>query len=324
MTTVTNKANGQANELHVILGAGPVGMSIMETLAARSKHVRIVNRTGVKALPNDVESLRGDIAGLDFARRAAEGATHIYDALNAPYDKWPELFPPLQKGAIEAAASAGAKLIAIENLYMVGDTRGQPITEDMPNAATTVKGKVRAQMSEELIAAHRSNKVRVAILRASDFIGPRAVESDMGGRVIYPALAGKAASVLGNPNMPHTYTFVPDAARAMITLGEADSAVGQIWNVPNAATITTAQYIEQIFAAIGKPAKIAAAPKPILWLLGRFNPTIDAVYEMTYQFEQPFILDHSKFVAAFGNTATPIPLVITETLAWYRSHPQRR
>jgi nucleoside-diphosphate-sugar epimerase len=320
MTTVTNKAN----ELHVILGAGPVGLAIMEALAARGKRVRIINRTGLPALPDGAESLRGDMAGLDFARQAAAGATHIYDALNAPYAEWADLFPPLQKSVLEAAAAAGARLIALENLYMYGDMHGQPMTEDLPNAATTVKGKVRAQMSEELLAAHQSGRVRVAIVRAADFVGPRAVEGGLGGRVFYPALAGKAASVLGNPNMPHTYSYVPDVAQAMITVGQADCALGQIWHVPNAATITTAGYIGQIFAAIGQPAKIAAAPKPALWLLGRFNPTIAAVYEMTYQFEQPFILDHSKFVAAFGNMATPVPAVVTETLAWYRSHPQRR
>src|SRR5258707_8081212 len=99
MTTVTNKAN----ELHVILGAGPVGLAIMEALAARGKRVRIVNRTGVPALPDGVESLRGNMAGLDFARQAGAGATHVYDALNATYAQWAELFPPLQKGVLEAA-----------------------------------------------------------------------------------------------------------------------------------------------------------------------------------------------------------------------------
>jgi nucleoside-diphosphate-sugar epimerase len=146
----------------------------------------------------------------------------------------------------------------------------------------------------------------------------------LGARIIYPALEGKAASVLGNLDMPHTYTYVPDVAQAMVTVGEADSALGQIWHVPTAETLTTRQYIEQIFREIGKPTKIAAAPKPLLWLLGRFNPMIAAVYEMVYQFEQPFIVDNSKFARTFGNIATPIKSVITETVAWYRANPQRK
>src|SRR5688572_24100437 len=97
------------HELHVILGAGAVGLALMEALLARGKQVRIVNRSGVKALPAGVESCQGDVASLDFARKAGEGATHVYAALNAPYAQWKEAFPPLQKGALEAAATAGAK-----------------------------------------------------------------------------------------------------------------------------------------------------------------------------------------------------------------------
>lgn len=312
-----------AKELHVILGAGPVGLALMDALAASGKKVRIVNRNGVKSLPGGVENLRGDIASLDFARTTAQGATHVYDALNAPYDKWPGVFPPLQRGAIEAASSAGARLIVLENLYMYGLTHGKPMTEDMPNAAATINGKVRAQMSEELLAAHRDGKVRVTILRAADFIGPHAVESSLGGRVIYAALAGKSASVLGNPDLPHTYSYVPDVARAMIMLGGADDAFGQIWHVPNAETISTRQYIEQIYAYVAKPTRIAPAPKPILWLLGRFDPVMASVYEMSYQFEEPFILDHSKFVRAFGDISTPIRDIIPATVAWYRANPKR-
>ena len=33
---------------------------------------------------------------------------------------------------LEGAASAGAKLIAMENLYMYGPTDGRPLTEDLP------------------------------------------------------------------------------------------------------------------------------------------------------------------------------------------------
>ena len=86
-----------SNELHVILGAGSVGIALIDALVACGKRVRIVNRGGVKALPNGVENLRGDVASLDFARKTAEGATHVYDALGAPYDRWAELFHRYRK-----------------------------------------------------------------------------------------------------------------------------------------------------------------------------------------------------------------------------------
>lgn len=311
-----------SNELHVIFGAGPVGLAVMDELVAQGQQVRIVNRRGVKNPPRGVEVCTGDILSADFARSAAAGASYVYDVINAPYDKWPELFPPLQAAIVDAAVSAQAKLIAIDNLYMYGETGGQPMNESTPNNARTVKGKLRAKMADDLIAAHHSGKLPVVIARASDYVGPLVLDSAMGSRVIYPALQGKAASVLGNPDMPHTYTYIADVGRALVLLGQHDQTFGQIWHIPSAETLTTRQFIERIFAEIGKPAKVSAAPKLILKLLGLVNPIIHSVAEMIYQFEQPFILDGTKMARTFGFQPTATADVIRETVAWYRANPQ--
>ena len=63
-----------------------------------------------------------------------------YFALNPPYGKWPELFPPLQARVLQGASSVGAKLIAVENLYMYGPNGGRPITEDLPHAPQYTQG----------------------------------------------------------------------------------------------------------------------------------------------------------------------------------------
>ena len=47
------------------------------------------------------------------------------------------------------------------------------MTEDVPLAATTVKGRTRAAMTRELLAAAEAGRVRIAIGRASDFFGAR-------------------------------------------------------------------------------------------------------------------------------------------------------
>src|SRR5215207_2852318 len=170
-------------ELHVVFGTGAVGMSVMDALVQRGRQVRMVNRSGRASVPGSVEVVGGDATDEAFAREASEGASVVYNALNPPYNKWPELFPGLQAGVLEGAASAGAKLIAMENLYMYGPTDGRPITEDLPYAPNTRKGRVRAMMSEELMEAHTSGRVRVAIGRASDFFGPRVLASAAGEQV---------------------------------------------------------------------------------------------------------------------------------------------
>jgi nucleoside-diphosphate-sugar epimerase len=41
--------------------------------------------------------------------------------------------------------------------------------------------------------------------------------------------------------------------------------------------------------------------------------------ETSYQFEEPFVVDHSKFEAAFGADPTSHETAIDRTLDWYRS-----
>jgi nucleoside-diphosphate-sugar epimerase len=311
--------NGELRELHVVFGTGPVGMSVMDELVRRGpRRVRMVNRSGRARVPHGVEVTGGDATDEAFAREASEGASVVYNALNPPYNKWPELFPRLQAGVLEGAASAGAKLIAMENLYMFGPTGGRPITEDLPHAPNTRKGRVRARMSQELMEAHRSGKVRVAIGRASDFFGPRVLTSAAGEQVFGRAVEGKSAQVAGDPDQPHTYTYVPDIGKGLVILGEREEALGGAWHLPSPETVTTRKFVEMIFEEVGRPARLQAAPKIVLRAVGLFNPGIRETIEMLYEFEEPFVVDDSGFERAFGKRATPLREAIERTVRWYR------
>ena len=223
-------ANG---ELHVVFGTGAVGMSVMDELIRRGpRRVRMVNRSGRARVPHGVEVVGGDATDEAFAREASEGASIVYFALNPPYNKWPELFPRLQAGVLEGAASAGAKLIAMENLYMYGPTDGRPLTEDLPYAPNTRKGRVRARMSQALMEAHKTGRVRVAIGRASDFFGPRVLTSAAGEQVFGRAVEGKSAQVAGDPDQPHTYTYVPDIGKGLLSWASARRLWGRRGTYP--------------------------------------------------------------------------------------------
>src|ERR687889_859351 len=306
-------------ELHVVFGTGPVGLAVMDELVSKGKRVRMVNRSGRANVPEGVEVVGGDAADPTFTREVSEGASVVYFALNPPYNKWPELFPGLQAGVLEGAAAAGAKLIAMENLYMYGPTDGRPLTEDLPYAANTRKGTVRARMSQELMEAHTGGRVRVAIGRASDFFGPRVLASAAGEQVFGRAVQGKSAQVAGDPDQPHTYTYAPDIGRGLVILGEREEALGQAWHLPSPETLTTRQFVETIFEVVGKPARVQAVPKILLRAIGLFNPGMREMIEMLYEFEEPFVVDHSKFEQAFGEHATPLREAIGHTVRWYRT-----
>jgi nucleoside-diphosphate-sugar epimerase len=306
------------NELHVVFGTGPMGLAVMDELVSKGKRVRMVNRSGRADVAEGVEIVGGDAADPTFAREVSVGASVVYFALNPPYDKWPELLPPLQAGVLEGASSAGAKLVAVENLYMYGTTGGRPITEDLPYAPSTRKGTVRARMSQELIEAHKSGKVRVAVGRASDFFGPRVLTSAAGEQVFGRAVAGKSAQVAGDPDQPHTYTYAPDIGRGLVVLGEREEALGRAWHLPSSETVTTRRFVETIFEEVGKPARVQVAPKILLRAMGFFNPPLRETIEMLYAFEESFVVDHSAFERTFGMHTTPLRDAIRETVRWYR------
>ncbi len=309
-------------ELHVIFGAGPVGLAAARELVKRGKTVKMVNRSGKRpaGVPENVTMVAGDLFDANAAKQLAQGATHVYQCTNPPYDKWPEQFPPLQANTLEAAASAGAKYIVMENVYMYGDTDGRPITEDMPYNADTKKGQVRAQMAQDVLAAHQAGQVRATIARASDFYGPGVVESSAGERMFGFAVEGKAASVAGNLDAKHSYTYIDDVGKALVILGEHDEALGQVWHVPNAPAITTREFINLIFNTLGRPPKMSAMGKMMMRLGGLFVPAAREVVEMMYEFEKDFVVDGSKFTKAFGLEATPYRDGVQATVAWYQAN----
>jgi nucleoside-diphosphate-sugar epimerase len=228
----------------------------------------------------------------------------------------------LQRGVLAAAEHVGALLVVLENLYGYGPTGGKPMTEDLPLAATGAKGATRAAMTAELLAAAGAGRVRVAIGRASDFFGPGVTQgSVLGERVFGNALAGRRADFIGNPGLPHTYSYVPDIAAGLATLGTDARAEGQVWHLPGPPTGTTAAFLDVVAREVGHPVGVRTVPKLALRALGLVNPMLRELAETSYQFDQPFILDTSKYQAAFGAAGTPLADAVAATVAWYRTRP---
>ena len=308
--------------LHVLFGSGAIGLATYEALRRRGEAVRIVNRSGHAAVADDVEVIRGDARDPTFTVAVSNGAAVVYQTLNPPYPEWSSQFPALQAGVLAAAEAAGARLVSMENVYMYGRPNGDSLTEDRAYEAHTKKGQLRGRMSRDLLAAYNAGRVEVAIGRASDYFGPRgAGQSNLGDRVFPAALEGKTATVLGDLDQPHTYSYIPDIGEGLAVLGEHPEAPGQVWHLPNDPdTRTTRQLVETIYRHAGQSrTKVRSIPPLLLRLLALKNPTVRELLEMQYQFEEPFIVDSNKIATKLGVAATPIDQAITDTLATYRS-----
>jgi nucleoside-diphosphate-sugar epimerase len=306
---------------HVVFGTGAIGLATLDALHRRGETVRLVNRSGHARVPDDVEVVAGDARDPTFTAQVAHGAAVVYQALNPPYPEWTTQFPLLQAGVLAAAEAAGARLVSMENVYLYGRPAGRTLTEDRPHDAHTTKGRLRATMSRELLAAHYAGRVEVAIGRASDYFGPRGgAQSNLGDRVVPAALAGTTATVLGDPDQPHTYTYVPDIGEGLAVLGEHPEAPGQVWHLPNDPdTRTTRQLVDVLFRQAGHPrGKLRRLPPVLLRTLGLVNPTMRELVEMQYQFDEPFVVDSTKITSKLGVEATPVDRALADTLQSYR------
>lgn len=302
--------------IHAVAGLGPVGRAVVDELVHRGIPVRAISRHQVADLPPGVEVIDADITDPEASRRAITRAAVVYHTASAPYHRWPDRLPPLMRGVLHGAEATGARIVYADNLYAYGPVDG-PLTESLRYRAAGPNGRVRAALADELMAAHASGAVRATIGRASDYFGPRGRQSVVGERLFVPALSGKRVQLLGDPDMPHTFTYLPDFARALVTLGLHDDALGEVWHAPNGETITTRGFADLVFEAAGQPPAIQVLPQVLLTVLALVNPTLRAVREQQYQREAPWVVDHSKFAQAFGAEVTPHSEAIAATLAWF-------
>lgn len=300
---------------HVVLGAGPVGRSVVAALVARGIEPAVVTRSGA-AVPGAI-SRTADVGAPAQAAAAVAGSEVVFQCAQPTYHRWPQEFPALQARAVDAAASAGALLVVAENLYGYGPVTG-PITEDLPLTATTRKGAVRAKMWSDLEAAHRDGRVRVVSARASDFFGPGVEGSAVGNRFFGPLVRGKAVEVVGDPDRLHTYTYVGDFGEAMVRLSETPQAWGRAWHVPNSETVSTRAFAERAaagVAGIGTPVKLRRFARWQLRLVGLFVPAVRETVEMLYEFEDDWVVDHSAYAAICGDHATALDDALAVTVA---------
>lgn len=306
---------------HVVIGTGPLGRATATALAENGHQVVMVNRSGkLNALPKHIEIVAGDLGNLATLRPVVEDAAAIYFCAQPAYHRWTGEFPALQNAAIDLAEGAGAVLVVAENLYGYGPVTA-PMTEDMPLKPNTRKGKVRAEMHHSLMAAHDAGRIHVAIARGSDFFGPYVDGSAAGARAFTAVINGKAVDYTGDIDAPHSYTFVKDFGAALAMLGTDPRGIGQVWHVPNPPTVSSRTFFEKAFRLTSRMPKFRKMGIVEMKLLGLFVPPLKEMVEMIYEFEKPFVVDHSKFAAVFGDISTPLELALEETVGWTLTGP---
>ena len=303
---------------HVVFGTGQIGRAVVAQLVADGQQVVAVNRSGRGDLPG-AELIGADATDPSVTTAICTDADVVYFCLNAVhYERWVAEFPPLQRGVLSGAERAGARLVVLDNLYAYGPPHGHRLVESIESNPTSAKAATRAAMTAELLDAHRAGRIEVTIGRASDYFGPGTTRSALGESVFGAALNGGRAQVMGDPDTLHSYSYTPDVASGLITLGTAPDAVGRIWHLPVPEACTTRQLIEQVYALAGHRPRLLAVGHAGLRFLGVVMPALREYRHTLYQFTDPWVVDDSAYRTAFGGHATPLSDALAATVDWYR------
>ncbi|MFF3936936.1 NAD-dependent epimerase/dehydratase family protein [Streptomyces phaeofaciens] len=302
--------------LHAVLGAGPAGTALARELVRRGHAVRLVDRKGEGPGIDGVERYPADVATAEGARAAVAGAEVVYHCVNVGYHLQVEVMPRIQDAVLGAVEASGARLVVLDTLYPYGETGGAVMTEDSPWKATSRKGRMRAELDEKYLAAHREGRARVVLGRSADFVGPGVLNSSLGGAVFPAALTGGEVVGLGDIDLPHSYTGIQDVAAGLATLGERPEGDGRVWHLPTAPAVSTRAIHAMIERRTGRSLNVLVVEEPRPF--GAFDEQFMAEYaEMFYQHTEPQIVDSSAFERTFGVAPTPLEETLDATLAWY-------
>lgn len=290
---------------HLVLGTGAVGATLAHHLAEQGHTVRAVNLSGKRGPLNpSIPLSQADLSDPAQAASAVAGADVIYQVSQPAYTRWEAEFPALQRSILAAAETAGASVVLADNLYAYGASGGATITDASPQQPTTRKGAVRKAMAEEALAAHADGRLRVALTRPSHYVG---ADYGMYRDLVLDQIAqGKPARVLGRTDQPHSFSYVPDAARAMASIGTSGEGWGRAWITPVLAPLTQADLVARLWEALGQHGepKVTGMRGLAMRAMGLVMPILRETVEMMYEFDEPFLVDSSDFERTFGWSAT--------------------
>lgn len=297
---------------HVVVGAGPTGTATALQLASSGDDVRVVTRRGTGPSHPSIELVAADAKTQLTA--LSTGAATIINCATPPYDRWPEETPALSSALLTAAEKTGAAYVNLSNTYGYGPVEG-PQTDDLPMRPTTIKGRVRATMYLDGLAAHEAGRLRFAEVRPGDYLGVGALS--MFNLAIAPkVLAGEEVVFPADLDAAHSWTYTGDVARTLVAVARSAESWGRAWHTPQTSDISIREMTSRFasVAGVATPPIREATPEELHAAM-LSDPVMAETVEMQYLYLRPSVLDWSRTAAAFELRPTPLADVLAELAA---------
>jgi nucleoside-diphosphate-sugar epimerase len=304
--------------MQTILGAGgAIGNVLAKELKYYTDKIRLVSRTP-KKINEDDELFAADLINKEQVQLAVKGSEIVYLTAGLKYNLivWHQSWPLIMQNVLNACQVHGAKLVFFDNIYMYDENSLDDIREENNINPPSKKGKVRAQIAQMIFDEVAARKLNALIARCADFYGPGVNNSVLIETVYKNLKKGNRAMWLGDASKIHSFTYVPDAAKATALLGNTPDAYNTLWHLPtDKQKITGKEWIQLFARELGVKPAFSSIPKSLIKLIGLFNPVLRESYEMMYQNDRDYYFNSSKFSERFSFTTTPYEQGVKEVIA---------
>lgn len=310
----------------VLGGRGRFGQAAARAFADAGWRVLAQMRPGgvALALPGVrwIEAAPEDTAGL---AAAARGAAVVVHALSPVYTNrvWRREVPRLAQAAIAISRELGATLMLPGNVYNFGESLPPVLHEDTPQAATTVKGRLRTQAEALVRRATDGGAMKAVVIRAGDFFG-----CGNGSWLDLILAKGLRQGRFGYPgplDLQHAWAYLPDLAQSFVRVANArhrlpafetfhfagHAQAGTDW-----LDVLTDVAWENGWLRADGALRQGGVPWALMRAIGVVAPTFHAVAEMRYLWQRPHRLAGTRMQALLGpEPHTPFPDAVRTALA---------
>jgi nucleoside-diphosphate-sugar epimerase len=293
--------------MQTILGAGgAIGNNLAKELHAYTDKIRLVSRNPKQINEGD-ELVTADLTDSAATAAAVRGSEVVYLLAGLQYKLkvWQQQWPVIMQNVIEACKQHNAKLVFFDNIYMYDANSLSNMTENTPINPPSKKGAVRAAIVQKLQNEINAGNINALIARSADFYGPNVNTSMLQETVLKNLIKGKKAQWMADATKIHSFTYVPDAAKATALLGNTPDAYNQVWHVPTSTErLTGRDFIERFATQLNTTPRYTVLSKGVIRMLGLFIPILKEMHEMLYQYDRDYFFNSEKFQQRFPQFTT--------------------
>ncbi|MGD2215676.1 MAG: NAD(P)H-binding protein [Gemmatimonadales bacterium] len=307
-------------ERAAVFGAtGATGRELVRELCRRGVDVRAVSRSPENLERHfgqlDVERRAADLNDAAAAVEVAAGCDLIFHCVGLPMERFAD-HVTLTRHTAAAMSAHSARGVLVTSYWSYGPGDDAPMSEDRGLAPGSEAARVRKEQEGVMLDAG------ACVARLPDFFGPGA-EISPANDALRSLHAGKAVLWPGDPDAPRDLIFIPDAGRQLCELATREEVYGQAWNVPGSGAERPRATLELAARIKGVRLRLRRGRRWMLTLAGLFDRDIRAFKDVLPLYEQPAILDTTRFRRLVKDCrTTPYEEAIRRTFAWFEGAVQ--